>query len=110
MTFRKSPRSIQLLITPLMDLSRYSVGVYFLWASVTTLVSRFFLNLRAAGTSNNDWITAGIHQNWTSSGPTFSRKEQTRTIGSVPLNRSLAKGDRDDTSFEMYSRREYSIS
>ena len=91
-----------------MNLLRYAVGLYFLWASMTTLVSRFFLNLRAAGSSNSDWVSAGIRP---VSRPGQKETEQTRTIGSTPVFRSSRKDDvvtiGYGEGFEMQPRKEY---
>src|SRR5260370_33156221 len=93
--------------TPLTDVPRYAVGLYFLWASLTTLISRFFLNLRAVGNSERDWVTAGIYGSAGQTNVSFSfRKRQTHTTGSAPAIWAPTRddvytiGDNDD--FEMH--------
>jgi len=98
-----------------LPLSMTFLGLYFLWASVTTLVNRFFLNLRAAGGSQSDWVSAGIDP---ASHPAQKdayahQRGQTRTIGSTPMYRPSAKDDMVtigyDQDFEMHTRREYRV-
>jgi hypothetical protein len=97
-----------------MNLPHYVVGLYFLWASVTTLISRFFLNLREAGSSDGDWGSVGA--NWGESTAQIDNslavyKRQTHTFGSMPMNRASAKDDmytiEYDENFEMHSRKEH---
>ena len=94
MTFRKSSHTLSFTARAprsgrSLTVFCYPVGVYFLWASVTALVSRFFLNLRVAGRSNSDWVSAGIDQRHPEG--TYQRRP-TRTIGSIPVFRPPEKG------------------
>ena len=64
--------------------------MYFLWASITTLVSRIFLNLRAATTSGSDWVMAGTQ--WAeNTSPTDTRFILRNTIGGTPMRRAPAQ-------------------
>ena len=91
----------------LTNLPRYIVGLYFLWAFVSTMVSRVFLNLRAAAKSDRDWVSAGIQMDTTPAGPTH-------TIGGTGINRAPVKDNvytfGYDEDLEMFPRGEYPLS